>query len=160
MTGFVRTVLVAVLALAPMGCGDGLGKVRGKVTAGGKPVCWGSVTLMDSQGQYFQGEIGLDGSFEIDRCPSGPMKVGVFSPNPNDSRGDRGGQTGGAVKAGGDDPRSTFLAAQPKKTAVPDKPSPAAGQWFPIPDKLSDPTTSGVSVEVRPGMEVLIELSK
>ena len=48
-------------ALLVSGCGDGTGTVRGKVTCGGKPVGWGSVTLMDGKGQYYQGELNPDG---------------------------------------------------------------------------------------------------
>ncbi len=152
-TAAVTTVVA--YAFVTVGCGDGTGKVRGKVVANGKPVCWGSVTFMDAKGQYYQGELGLDGSFEIDKCPSGTMKVGVYSPNPEATQTARGGPVGGGAKAGGgggdDGPRSAFLATQPKKEPGPEKPKPAAGKWFPISEKLTDPTTSGMTVEIKAG---------
>src|SRR5262245_43408121 len=142
------------------GCGGGTGTGRGKVTCGGKPVCWGSVTLLDGKGQYYQGELDSDGSFTIDKCPPGSFKVGVFSPNPADSADQRAGKAaGGKAITGMVDPRDEFRKKQPVND-TPSKPKPAPGQWFPLNAKYTEPSSSGITIEIKSGTEVHIEIPK
>ena len=58
-----------------------------------------------------------------------------------------------------DDPREKFMKSQgitPEKG--PGRPLPPAGAWFPIPEKYSDPNTSGLSDVVKAGQDLNIDL--
>lgn len=144
-------VLCALLA----GCGSGgKSKVNGKVTAGGRTVVWGSVTLVDQKGQYHQGDIDLNGNYTIDGVPSGAVKIGVASPSPTPPPGrpPAGAPNKGAPS---DDGRDKWLKEQGLKQSTDDRPRPPAGAWFPLDVKFSDPTTSGLSGEVKSGTSEL-----
>jgi len=145
---------VSVVAFAAVGCGGGKTSVKGTVTANGKPVVWGTVILVDAAGAYHQGEIKLDGKYEISDLPAGEVKIGVTSPDPVDPRsGGRGnaGGRGGAPKKGGvtiDDPRG--------KPADSPRPTPPPGAWFPLPNAkmIADPMQSGMTGEVKAGQSL------
>lgn len=167
----IRAWLVSAVALAAVGCGGGKATVKGTVTAGGKPVVWGTVILVDATGEYHQGDIELNGTYEVPNVPSGAVKIGVTSPNPEDPRAagrgkdGRGGKDGGA-KGGGkggaasgiDDPRSKFVAEN--GGAAPPRPAPPAGAWFPLPspDKIGDPMQSGLTGEIKSGQPLDITI--
>lgn len=146
----------AALALCALltGCGGGNSKVSGKVKVAGRPVVWGSVTLVDQKGQYHQGDIDLNGNYTIDGVPSGAVKIGVASPSPTPPPGrpPAGAPTKGAPS---DDAREKFLAEKGLKQNTDDRPRPPAGAWFPIDLKFSDPTSSGLSGEVKAGTSEL-----
>jgi hypothetical protein len=159
-----RVTAVAVTCLGMVlasGCAGGgsAGRVTGKVTAGGKPLVWGTVTLVDAKGQYRQGVIDLNGQYGIDNVPAGPVKIGVVSENP-DPGGTAGGGKGGGAGAGAGaaagrggksvDPREA-RGFRPDTSGAPAKPPP--GAWFPIDAKFSDPMTSGLTGEVKAGKE-------
>jgi len=162
----LRRILVLSLlgTTTVVGCGPAKTKVKGKVTYQGKPVVWGSVTLMDQQGQYFSGEIDPAGTYEIPDVPTGPVKVGVYSPNPEatDKAGAKGGKGAAGAKSGDpNDPREKFMAQQQANNppeAAPNKPKPPPGKWFPIPDKFTDPTQSGLTGEVRKGADLDVDI--
>jgi hypothetical protein len=103
----------------------------GKVTYQGKPVVWGSISLRASDGSMHQIGIDPDGTYQLEGVPVGLAKVGVSSPDPKPSA---------RLKAGGGESRGG------KGT-----PPPPAGAWFPLPDKLGDPSSSGVTLEVGSG---------
>ena len=153
----IRTMAAAalVVALAGLsGCGGGKTTAKGKVTYNGKPVVWGTVTLIDSAGIPHSENINLDGTFSINDVPSGPVKIGVVSPKPQEPRG------GGARGAGApdpNDPREKF-AKQQGITQDPPRQLPPAGAWFAIPDKFADPNTSGLTGTVKSGSEIAVEL--
>jgi len=144
---------LALLGLAA-GCGGGSTKVTGSVTYQGKPVVWGSVTLMDERGQYHQGPIGLDGTYSIDGVPAGRVKIGVFSPKPDDPPPAEAAKTGPKKMGtpGPEDPRAKF------KQTPNNVPRPSPGQWFPIPERYGDPTSSDLSGEVRSGQPLDINI--
>jgi hypothetical protein len=101
--------------------------VAGKVTYQGKPVAWGSVTVLAADGSTHQAGINPDGTYRLEKVPTGPARVGVSSPDPKPSA---------RAARSGDDRVST---------AGPDLPP---GAWFPLPDKLGDPNTSGLTLTV------------
>ena len=144
----------ALLVLSALGCGgSGTSTVTGKVTLNGKTVVWGSVTLVDEKGQFYTGPIDLQGNYKIEKVPSGAVKIGVFSQNPDppkEAKGPAGGpKTGGAGGgAGFEDPREKLGL---KKDLPPDLPKPPPGTWFPIPGKYTDPTASGLTGQVKSG---------
>jgi hypothetical protein len=162
---WLRTIaasLAFLTMLVASGCGAKVSKVKGKVTQGSKPVVWGSVALVDNTGMYHQGAINLDGTYEIDKVPSGKVKIGVFSPSPEGARKERGGGGLGSrsgARGGGEpdpnDPRAKFKSEPP-----PEPPKPPPGTWFPISDKYTDPNSSGLSGEVQPGKDLNIDLPK
>jgi hypothetical protein len=144
------------------GCGGGKSTVTGKVTYNGKPVVWGTVILIDAQGQYHQGAIDLGGNYTTDDAvPEGAVKIGVVSPKPE------GGKVlapkGGAKAGGGsgfEDPRDKFMKEQGTgQNTAPPRTIPPTGAWFPIPSKYADPNTSGLSGTVKKGDELKIELT-
>lgn len=152
---FLLAFAVSFAALA--GCGGGKTAAKGKVTLNGKPVVWGSVTLVDSHGQYYSGPIDLNGNYAVEGVPAGPVKIGLFSPKPQDDTPLKTGKTVAALKEGKttepEDPRAKFKSAPP-----PEQPKPPPGAWFPIPDKYNDPQSSGLSGEVKSGQPLDIEL--
>lgn len=76
----VWVVSVAALALGVCGCG---GDVTGRVTANGKPVTggWVSVHYPDGGPSPLSGAIRPDGTYRIPGCPAGPAKITVRPPH-------------------------------------------------------------------------------
>jgi len=149
----------AAFALIAVGCGGGKATMKGKVTSGGKPVVWGAVILVDASGAYHQGDIELNGTYEIAGVPNGAVKIGVTSFNPSGARGGRPGggkepaKAGGAGASGFDDPRAGL-----EKMAA--RPTPPPGAWFALPnaEKNGDPTQSGMTGEVKSGQPLDIDV--
>lgn len=129
-------LLMTCVALTA-GCGPATTTAAGKVTFQGKPVVWGSVTLVAADGTVHQAGIETDGTYEVPNFPVGPAKVGVESSQPP-TPGVRGreGDARGSVAP----------------------PPPPPGVWFAIPATLSDPAKSGVTLEVRKGQPADIDL--
>ncbi|MBY0513618.1 MAG: carboxypeptidase-like regulatory domain-containing protein [Gemmataceae bacterium] len=155
LNGWLRGAAVLALIGAAGGCGGGgTSKVHGKVTYQGKTVVWGSVSLIDTNGNYHQGDIDLNGNYTIEKVPVGPVKVTVASPNPDRGAGRGGagkGVTGGKAGENPDDPRDKWLAEQGKSKTAEERPRPAAGTWFPLDARYNDPGTSGLTGEVKRG---------
>lgn len=148
----MRRAIATALALSVVmsgGCGDAKTDVEGKVTYQGKTVVWGTVTLVDADGAYHQSPIDLEGNYKIAGVPSGPVKIGVHSINPF-PRGNKpkpGGRGNANANGGGiPDPRANIQQNQAAEL-----PRPEPGQWFPLPDTVSDPQTSGLTGTVSSG---------
>jgi hypothetical protein len=116
-------LLIAAGCLTATGCSAQRATVTGKVSHAGKPVTSGGVTLIASDNIAYSGTINRDGTYTIPNVPSGPVKIGVTSPN--SSGGSRGKGGGGLTEA-------------PPGDGAP------AG-WFPLPDKCRDPLQSGLT---------------
>lgn len=73
-----RSLTLGVLVLAVSGCG-GSGRVSGEVRLNGVPLSSGWVTLTYTDGKHspVSGAIGSDGSYRIDGCPTGDVRVTV-----------------------------------------------------------------------------------
>lgn len=165
------SLILGLFAVAGLSGCSGSTSVSGKVTYDGKPVVWGSVSLVDASGAYHQGSIGLDGTYKIDNVPVGPVKIGVTSPKPAEEQaggkggkgaGGGGGKGAGGGKGGGalgEDPREKFLREQGGTPAAP-PPAPPSGAWFALPEKYRDPMTSGLNGTVTAGQPLNIDLPK
>lgn len=137
----------AVLAALMTGCGTKATTVKGTVKYQGKDVVWGSVAVVASDGINYPATINPDGSFTIENVPTGPCKIGVNSPNPE---GRPGSRHGGATKEGAGGLGSRL----PEDT----RPRPPAGAWVEIPDRYTDPLTSGLTDEIRAGQPLRVEI--
>lgn len=148
--------LVAVSLVLTVGCA-GKADVTGNVTYKGKPVVWGTVTLLDSSGAAHQGQIDLSGNFAIPAVPSGPVKIGVHSTNPDTGRPSQPRDVSGrgtvGSRGGADDPRAKFTPAP-----TTEQPRPEPGKWFPLPDTASDPMTSNITGVVQKGKPLNINI--
>lgn len=72
------------------------GRVAGK---DGRPVTWGTVTVIASNNQAYTAPIRPDGSYQITGLPPGPVRVAVTSPDPQQYVG-RTQAGGGGVTTG------------------------------------------------------------
>jgi hypothetical protein len=74
-------LLLLSLGLPAVGCG-GSGNVSGKVLYQGKPLPGGAVTFMPTSGQgaYTSRINPADGSYNILKCPAGPVRVVIVPP--------------------------------------------------------------------------------
>jgi hypothetical protein len=138
---------LAILAALVSGCGTKTTTVKGKVTYQGKPVVWGSVAVVASDGINYPASIPLDGTFTLENVPTGPCKIGVNSPNP-ESRFARLGGTKDKENVAGIGTRV------PEDT----RPRPPAGAWFEIPDQYMDPLTSGLTGEIKAGQLLVVDI--
>jgi hypothetical protein len=139
---------LAVLAALASGCGTKTTTVSGKVTYQGKPVVWGNVAVVASDGINYPATITLDGAFVIENVPVGPCKIGVNSPNPWGRSGGRGAaaeEKEGTVGLGTRIPQDT-------------RPRPPAGAWFEVPDKYMDPLASGLTGEIKAGQPLVVDI--
>lgn len=142
--------LTTVLLLgATAGCDGNVATVTGKVTFQGKPIVFGTVSIIGPDGMTHSGPIQPDGSFSVAGVRVGEGKVAVTSlkpPDGNDGKSKRGGRDAG----GHDDER----AAKPEAAA----PADVLKNWFPIPSKYGDHKQSGLTVSVGDGKSVTIDL--
>jgi hypothetical protein len=150
MTTLPLRVAPALFLLLASGCGGGTTDVSGKVTFQGKPVVYGTVVMIGSDGIPKNGPIQPDGSYHISGVKTGPVKVAVSSPPPP-------GVTPPAAKGRDRQMDEGKPEAPPAMAAGPVNPD-VVKHWFVLPEKFGDPAKSGVSVDVAAGQPVTIEL--
>lgn len=136
MRRFFASAGLLAVALCSAGCGDGPRvDVSGTVSYKGKPLAYGTVNAIASDQMVYYGAIREDGSFTIPNVPPGPIKLGVVSPDPYFQR-----VASPEAKA--------ELEERERKAGVTPPAKPPKGKWFPIPQKYSDPRTSGMEADV------------
>ena len=174
------TAAVGIVYLLVGGCPttESTNALTGTVMSGGRPVTFGTVTVIAADQKVYQAPIRPDGRYELKGLPPGPVRVAVNSPNPRPQWGPgpapakpaSGTQpangpaaTGGMNKAGptgnggsGDakqGKRQTIAATAQVPAPVPAGPAdnPAAQTWFPIPGKYGSPQSSGITGTAGPG---------
>jgi hypothetical protein len=139
------------LLLAATGCG-GYGTVSGKVTFNGQPVKGGYVTFVaESGGGSASGPIDpKDGSFSIEKVPTGTVKVGVQSidrPRPGPGgRPNKGPPTGATVGPPKDGP-----ALPPGVDPKVFQPAASGATFTPGLEGYNDPDESGIKYTVKSG---------
>jgi len=103
------------------------------VTFQGKPVVYGTVIAVCSDGITRNANIEPDGSYRLDNLPAGEVKLAVLSPEPYEtSSGPRRGERSGPPK--------------PAPNAALDR-----SKWFKIPEEYGDPRLSGLATRVTAG---------
>jgi hypothetical protein len=148
----------------------GRSPVQGRVTAAGRPVTFGTVTIVTANGSVLTAPIKPDGTYVLPHVPPGPIQVAVSSPeprsvfqkaldSPSTSVTPKGPPGTGAPRTTppkqgkpADDARGTTIAvrvdAPPPSTqsAV----LPVHAGWFRIPGRYADPVRSGLKGTVAP----------
>ncbi len=123
----------AVIMLAGCGSEGGTCMVTGKISSKGKTLVCGMINLVGPKGETAAGAIEADGTFTVPFAPTGLVKVGVVSEKPV------------VHKAVG----------KPGVPAPPSPPGPDLSKWFPIDVKYADPTTSGKTMTLKSGTNVV-----
>jgi hypothetical protein len=115
------------------GCSAAKGSLTGTVTYQGKPVIYGTVMALCSDGITRSANIDPDGSYRLDNLPPGEVNLAVVSPEPPEAAANerRGGRNAPAKAA-------PISAVDRSK-------------WFKIPKEYSDPRLSGLTTAVSAG---------
>jgi hypothetical protein len=132
MAARTSAAVVGLVALAAAGCA-GKGDVSGSVTYQGKPLVYGTVLLVDHEGNIHQPGIQEDGSYSVKGVSPGEALVAVNSPNP---------AAPVITLPGGEQPSDP--EDERRRAALRQK-------WFPIPEHYGDPNRSELKLEVKPG---------
>jgi len=130
---FITLFSLALGLLIAAGCGDGLPPpvpVRGQVTFDGRPLSRGAVVFHGADGSSTAAMIGSDGRYEVRThrgagLPPGHYRVSI------------------SPQQAGDDPAERVLYEV----------EPTQAQPVEVPARFLSPETSGVTMEVREGME-------
>jgi hypothetical protein len=118
---------VGFLVLLAAGC-QSKGHVTGKVTFKDKPLVYGTVLFVGSDGSSVQAMIQRDGNYSADGVAVGDAQVAVNSPNP----------------------KSIGIFTTWKNPAKKPPPLEIPG-WFEIPTRYGDVTTSKLNLAVKGG---------
>jgi hypothetical protein len=118
---------VLLVALAATGCsekGGSTGTVSGTVTYNGQPVPVGTISFLAEDGRSMTGELKSDGTYKVDKVPTGKNKVAVQTP-----------------AARGANAPADIMGNTTQVKPVP------------IPEKYGDNSKSGLSLEVKKGTQ-------
>ncbi len=185
----LREIAVALLLVMVVLCAlpfvepPGATTLTGRVTSQGKPVVFGTVTVITSDHRTHSVPIRPDGTYVLKGVPHGPVKVAVSSPNPQPVVERQALET--EVVGSG----TQSQPARPKSASggpMPGQPAAASGQakavegvsiaasnergpvspdpgrshaahrgWFRIPGRYANPATSGIGTDVGRGRTTL-----
>ena len=131
----LRVIVAAAVLAAVAGCGGTYTDVSGKVSYQGRPVVYGTVSVIGPDRKTYYGVINQDGTFTVAHVPTGAVKLGVYSPDPYFEP-----PISAEQKAKVEELRRT--------SGIPIPPKPPKGKWFRLPGKYADPVSSGLTAEV------------
>lgn len=134
---FAAGMLIAVFV---SGCGPAWTDVSGKVSFRDRPVVTGTVTGIGSDQMTYYAPIELDGTFTFTKVPVGPVRFGVFSPDPYFEP-----PVSAEIKARIQEAR--------RAAGEVDRPRPPRGKWMRLPAKYADPLCSGLTIEITAAQE-------
>jgi hypothetical protein len=126
-----RFLAAAFVTAGLSGCG-GTGDISGKVFSHGTPLVSGTVMVVASDGMVHQGVVQPDGSYTIVAVRVGDVRLAVNSPDP----------TTPLVRKSEDPPDPEDVRRRAALKA----------RWSPIPAKYNSPSTSGLTLSVKRGM--------
>lgn len=149
----------------------GRSPLQGRVNVAGRPVMFGTVTVVAADGTTLTTTIQPDGRYLLPHVPPGPVRIAVSSPDPQtvfqkavanpssapprDPGAAGRGRPGGAKPKGGtqEDTGNTLSIAMPIDKAPPSTEGasrPEHAGWFRIPGRYASPATSGLRGTVEP----------
>lgn len=155
--------------------------LAGRVTVAGRPVTFGTITVVTANGTTLTTSIRPDGSYLLPHVPSGTVQIAVSSPDPesvfqkatapfaptsppHSDTATLGGRAREEAhkeqppEKSGDVTIAARVKDAPPSTQPPFRPEHAG--WFRIPGRYADPSRSGLSVTVEPhGATFDLELS-
>lgn len=157
----------------------GRAPMQGRVQVAGRPVTFGTVTVLMADGTTLTTSIRPDGTYLLPHVPPGPIQVAVSSPEPRTvfqkAVAPYSSPPGPAPKAAGSPGGGAPKNAKPQETkgdvtiaarveqAPPSTQPPARpehAQWFRIPGRYADPMRSGLRATIDPdGATVDLDLS-
>lgn len=135
------TIIVLVGAMSMTG-GGRKSEVTGKVTYKGKPVIYGAVILVSSDGAAAAaGPIKPDGTYTVTGMKPGEVRVGVISRDP-------------AVQQRQHNKRWAKITRPVEQASL--KAPVDRKKWFFLPPKFEEPETSGVSFTLKGGQQDIV----
>jgi hypothetical protein len=147
------------------GCGTGVGDVSGKVTYQGKTVVCGSVILVGPDGMTKVGAIQQDGTYQLKGVGAGPAGVAVFSLDPARPLDPyKAAQTHGkaATEPASDADRNPdygrVVASPPNDRSNWAEPNVDRSKWFALPKKYERVDQSGLTVEIKAGLNTGVDI--
>jgi hypothetical protein len=126
-----RLAVIGFLAMSGLGC-QRTGNVAGKVSYQNKPVVFGTIMVVASDGNIHQASIREDGSYSVQGVRVGEARIAVNSSDPTAPLVTKPGQMG----------------ANPEENQ---RRADLRTKWFPLPKDLGDPNKSGLKVQVKGG---------
>jgi hypothetical protein len=150
----MRRLLLAAgafaLAVLP-GCAEPVSRVYGKVKYNGKPLPGATVVLMPPNNRTYPAITDQDGNYEISGVGRGQVRVAVQVPPPPPAArpqpGQRGWEKADAFARGEVKSDDAGKKARPVAPVAP--PTPAGPAKNAIPAQYGDPSTSGLSFELK-----------
>jgi hypothetical protein len=151
-------LFVPFLLLPALGCSGSKtaqAGVHGKITYNGKPVTGGIIAFIpEGSGGNYAGQINPDGTYQIDEVPNGTCSVTIDAlPDPGKAaeayggaRGKQMEEEGAKASKGGMKPGPGGMSPRPPGVEAPNQ-----GQYMKLPDKYSDPKTSGLKANLTKG---------
>ena len=140
---FAAPGLLLFLCLSATGCGGSNGSVSGKVSYKGEPLGGGTV-LFYSEGQAtVTSPIGLDGSYQIDKIPAGPVQIGVETQSAKPAARPPNMPT----------PPPEAMAKDASASPLYNPQNKPKGKYVAIPEVYADPKASGLDFTVKAGSQ-------